>query len=526
MYHRISLPRKAPHMSNTDAISAGRRHTALLDDDATLHALGYPRKLARRMSAFDNFGVSFTIISILSGCLTLYGFGMNTGGPAALIWGWLGVGLMVLFVGLAMAEVCSAYPTSGGLYFWSAKLAPKHSAAWAWYTGWFNLLGQVAVTAGIDFGAATFIGAFASLQWGYTPHPKGILLIYAAVLLLHGLLNTFSVRLVAILNRVSVWWHVLGVTTIVVALAVVPSHHQSASFVFTHFVNNTGWGSAIYVSALSVLVAQYTFTGYDASAHMTEETTHASVAAPKGIVRSIYVSWIAGFVLLLGVTFAIQNYSAELATSTGVPPAQIFIDAVGSAGGRSLLMIAIVAQLFCGMSSVTANSRMIFAFSRDGALPGSQIWYKVNTRTKTPTNAVWLAVVAAFILAVPDLYSSVAYGAVTSIATIGLYVAYIIPILLRRRLGNKFENGPWNLGKWSAPIGWISIVWVTIITVLFLLPEDNPITRDNFNYAPVAVGVVLIIATAWWFATARRTFKGPVSYGSPEDLAALEAEVF
>ena len=513
-------------MSRTDAIPAGRRHAALLDDDATLHALGYPRKLARRMSAFDNFGVSFTIISILSGCLTLYGFGMNTGGPAALIWGWLGVGLMTLFVGLAMAEVCSAYPTSGGLYFWSAKLAPKHGAAWAWYTGWFNLLGQVAVTAGVDFGAATFIGAFASLQWGFHPTPKSILVIYAVVLLVHGLLNTFSVRLVAFLNRVSVWWHVLGVAIIVIALSVVPAHHQSVSFVFTHFVNNTGWGSALYVAALSVLVAQYTFTGYDASAHMTEETTHASVAAPRGIVRAIYVSWIAGFVLLLGLTFAIQNYGNELASATGVPPAQIFIDALGAAGGKSLLVIAIVAQLFCGMSSVTANSRMIFAFSRDGALPGSSIWYKVNARTKTPTNAVWLAVACAFLLAVPAVWSTTAYGAVTSIATIGLYIAYVIPVLLRRRLGDRFEAGPWNLGKWSAPIGWVAVVWVTAISILFMLPQENPITRDSFNYAPVAVGFVLLIATVWWFATARRTFKGPVSYGSPEDLAALEAEVF
>jgi len=503
-----------------------RDRTTVEDDDATLHALGYPRKLSRRMNALDNFGVSFTIISILSGCLTLYGFGMNTGGPAAMIWGWAGVGLFTLFVGLSMAEVTSAYPTSGALYYYSAKLAKKNKSAWAWYTGWFNLLGQVAVTAGIDFGASQFIGAFAAVEWGFTPTPKSTIGIFAGVLVLHGLLNTFGVRLVALLNRVSVVWHLLGVTVIVVALAVVPKHHQSVSFVFTHFVNNTGWHSVIYVGALSLLMAQYTFTGYDASAHMSEETKGAAVSAPKGIVRSIWVSWIAGFVLLVGVTFAIQNYNGELASSTGVPPAQIFIDALGQTGGLALLLIAIVAQLFCGMSSVTANSRMIFAFSgRDRAIPGHQLWYKVNSRTGTPTNSVWLAVVAAFVIALPYLYSPTAYAAVTSIATIGLYLAYIIPVILRLRLGKEFVRGPWHLGRWSTPIGIIATVWVVFITVLFLLPESSPVTVNTFNYAPIAVGTVLLLATIWWFVTARRQFTGPVSYGSPEELAALESEL-
>src|SRR6266571_1365939 len=129
----------------------------MTDDEDRLHELGYAQELSRSMSGFSNFAVSFTIISILSGCLTLYGFGMNTGGPAMIVWGWVAVGLMTLFVGLSMAEVCSSYPTSAGLYFWAHRMAaPQTAAAWAWFTGWFNVLGQVAVTAGIDFGAASF----------------------------------------------------------------------------------------------------------------------------------------------------------------------------------------------------------------------------------------------------------------------------------------------------------------------------------------------------------------------------------
>ncbi|MGW5258729.1 amino acid permease [Streptomyces sp. NPDC004012] len=479
-------------------------------DEERLAQLGYTQVLARRMSAFSNYAVSFTIISVLSGCLTLYLFGMNTGGPAVITWGWVAVGLMTLFVGLSMAEICSAYPTSAGLYFWAHQLAPRRSAAaWAWFTGWFNVLGQVAVTAGIDFGAASFLGAYLNLQFAFEVTPGRTVLLFAAILVLHGLLNTFGVRIVALLNSVSVWWHVLGVGVIVGALAFVPDRHQSASFVFTRFVNNTGWSSSGYVVLLGLLMAQYTFTGYDASAHMTEETHNASTAGPKGIVRSIWTSWVAGFVLLLGFTFAIQSYDGERTSPTGAPPAQILLDALGATTGKLLLLVVIGAQLFCGMASVTANSRMIYAFSRDGALPLSQVWHTVSPRTRTPVAAVWLAALGALVLGLPYLINVTAYAAVTSIAVIGLYIAYVIPTLLRVRRGDSFERGPWHLGRWSQAIGVVSVVWVAVITVLFMLPQVSPVTWGTFNYAPVAVLVVLGFAATWWLASARHWFLNP-----------------
>jgi amino acid permease (GABA permease) len=495
-------------------------------DTSRLHQLGYAQELARHMSGFSNFAVSFTIISILSGCLTLYGFGLNTGGPAVIVWGWPFVGLMTLFVALAMAEVCSSFPTAGGLYYWSAKLAKKNAAAWSWFTGWFNFLGQVAVTAGIDFGAAFFLNAFLDLQFGFDTRPWHTILLFGIILLVHGLLNQFGVRVVALLNDISVWWHVVGVAVIVGVLAFVPDNHQSASFVFTEFVNNTGWQSSLYVALIGLLLAQYTLTGYDASAHMTEETKSASVAGPRGIVMSVVVSVIAGWVLLIGLTFAIQSYDNALAApDTGVPPAQIFIDAVGETGGKLLLLIAIGAQLFCGMASVTANSRMIFAFSRDGALPGSAFWHRINGRTRTPTNAIWLAAGGAFLLGLPYLWNVTAYAAVTSIAVIGLYIAYVLPTFLRLRQGEAFERGPWHLGRWSRPIGIIAVAWVAFITVLFMLPQVSPVTAETFNYTPIAVLVVLGFAGIWWLASARRWFTGPKVQGSPEELAAAEREL-
>jgi len=495
----------------------------ITDDQQRLHELGYAQELRRHMSGFTNFAVSFTIISILSGCLTLYGTGLNSGGPVIITWGWPFVGVMTLFVGLAMAEVCSSFPTAGGLYYWSAKLAPRNPAAWSWFTGWFNFLGQVAVTAGIDFGAAFFLNALLDLQWGYDTRPWHTIVLFAAILLLHGVVNQFGIRLVAVLNNVSVWWHIIGVLIIVSVLAFVPSHHQSASWVFGHFVNNTGWGSKFYVLLLGLLLAQYTFTGYDASAHMTEETRDAARSGPRGIVMSIVVSLFAGWLLLIGITFAIQNYSG--AASAAVPAAQVFINALGNTGAKLLLLVAIGAQLFCGMSSVTANSRMIYAFSRDGALPGSKFWHQVNPKTRTPTNAIWLAAGGALILGLPYLWNNTAYVAVTSIATIGLYVAYVMPTFLRLRLGSRFKAGPWQLGRWSRPIGIIACVWVAFIFVLFMLPTVSPITHTNFNYAVVAVVAVVGFAGIWWLVSAHKWFTGPKVQGTPEELAAIETEL-
>ncbi len=505
-------------------MSVNEQSAALGQDEKTLHELGYAQELRRRMSGFSNFAVSFTIISILSGCLTLYGFGMLTGGPVVIVWGWPFVGIMTLFVGLAMAEVCSSFPTAGGLYYWSAKLARSNGGAWSWFTGWFNFLGQVAVTAGIDFGAAFFIHALLSLVFGLSAAHWVTVVIYAVVLLVHGLLNQFGIQLVALLNDISVWWHILGVLIIVAVLAFAPSHHQSASFVFGHFNNGTGLGvGSFYVVLIGLLLAQYTFTGYDASAHMTEETHDAARSGPRGIVMSILVSLIAGWVLLIGVTFAIQHYSSE--SLAAVPPAQIFVDAIGQRGAELLLLIVCGAQLFCGMSSVTANSRMIYAFSRDGALPFSDFWHRVNHRTRTPTNAIWLAAGGALILGLPYLWNPAAYAAVTSIAVIGLYIAYVTPTFLRLRLGENFKRGPWHLGRWSYVVGWIAVTWVIIITVLFMLPQVGPITWTTFNYAVVAVLVVIGFAGIYWLVSARNWFTGPRVQGTPEELAAIEQEL-
>ena len=372
--------------------------SAVDEDSARLAELGYKQELHRGMSGFSNFAVSFSIISVLAGAITSYGIAMNSGGPIAISIGWPLVGVFVLCVALAMAEICSVYPTAGGLYFWAGRLARQNKAVWAWYVGWFNFLGEIAVTAAIDFGAALTWTAFANLAWGFEVTPVRTFMVFAVILLSHGLLNTFGVNLVKLLSNISAWWHLVGVAVIVAVLAFVPDKHQSLSYTFFHYENHFGWNNAVYVFFIGLLMAQYTFTGFDASAHVAEETHGAAINAPKGIVNSVIVSIIAGWVLLVAITAAIQDYAGALGTSTGLPAAQIFVDAAGSKLGIFLIFICGVAQFFCGMASVTANSRMTYAFSRDGALPGSRLWAQVNPRTGTPTNSIWLCTVGALLL--------------------------------------------------------------------------------------------------------------------------------
>ncbi|HYM83868.1 MAG TPA: amino acid permease, partial [Candidatus Dormibacteraeota bacterium] len=354
-------------------------------DTERLHQLGYAQELRRGMRTFSNFAVSFTIISILSGCLTLFGFAMNTGGPAVMTIGWLVVGFFVTLVALGMAEVASSYPTAGGLYYWSAKLADEaggNGAAWSWFVGWFNLVGQVAVTAGIDFGLSLFVNAFLNIVWGVPADAPHTIAIYAVVLILHALLNTFGIRVVAFLNDVSVWWHLVGVAVIVIVCVALNQHTRTdIGSVFSTFVDNTGsggdngtWigplvaGIPLYVMLIGLLNAQYTLTGYDASAHMAEETHTAESSAPRGIVWSVVISVIAGFILLVAMnigitpdkifpdattpTTMVNGYTHALQSATGVPPAQIWIDAVGQTGGLIVLFLVIGAQFYCGMSSV------------------------------------------------------------------------------------------------------------------------------------------------------------------------------
>src|SRR3954452_3134508 len=200
------------------AAATSSRHD---DDESLLHRLGYAQELFRGMGGFQNFAISFTIISILAGCLTSYYIAFNNGGPIAISWGWLLVGLMSTIVALAMAEIASVFPTAGGLYYWASKLG---SPAWGWFTGWFNLIGQIAVTAAIGYGLATFGTALLSFWFDYPNTKEWIYVLYVIFLAAAALINLLNVQITSLLNTVSAYWHMAGVVLIVLVLIVVPDH--------------------------------------------------------------------------------------------------------------------------------------------------------------------------------------------------------------------------------------------------------------------------------------------------------------
>jgi amino acid transporter len=517
----------------------------LSEDEQMLHKLGYAQELLRGWGGFSNFAISFTIISILAGCLTSYYIAIGWGGPVAVTWGWLIVGGFCTLVALAMGEIASTYPTAGGLYFWSSRLG---GAGWGWFTGWFNLVGQIAVTAAIDFGAATFISSLMNLWFAFSLSKVHVFLVYTVIIALHGVINTYGVRLLAQINNISAWWHMAGVVVIVGVLIVVPDHHKSLSFVFTDTENFSGFSGHSFSSpvfwfvfGIGLLMAQYTITGYDASAHMSEETQNASRSAAIGMVMSVVVSVIFGFILLVAVTFAIPGPIANSAAKYGFAVQYIWQTAMSNKWAEFLLVIACAAQFFCGLASVTSASRMMFAFSRDRAIPGYQWWRKVSAKERVPVNSVWAICVLSWALMLPTLKNPViGYAVGTSIAVIGLYIAFVLPIFLRFRKGESFERGAWHLGrhyKWIDPL---AIIWIVLICVLFLLPlfpdgipgnsavvgTNHFITNVNWadvNYAPLTVGGAFILFAGWWVLSAKNWFKGPVRMGSEEELEKIEA---
>ena len=527
------------------AVSAEDR-PGVKSDEERLAELGYKQDLKRAWSGFSNFAISFTIISVLAGCFTTYGQGWNNGGPVAISWGWPIICGLILFIAFSMSELVSAYPTAGGIYWWASELGGR---TWGWFTGWFNLVGLVGVVASVDYGAATFLNALLglySVDLGIINFADdGSILrdtfwLFAAILTLHALINIFSSPLVARVNDISVGWHVLGVAVIIAILIFVPDTHQSADFVFTERINNSGFGDGVaggmfwfYVLPLGFLLTMYTQTGYDASAHVSEETHGASEAAAKGLWRSVFWAAVFGWLVLLAITFAVQDPKAV--TEGGGTVFAIFDGAISTGWQKAIILIATIGQLFCGMAGLTSASRMCYAFSRDRAVPGHRLWTRLNHHS-VPAYAVLFMATLALLVTLPALVGEeegipYAFFAVVSITVIGLYIAYVIPVYLRWRKGDSWEPGPWTLGRKYRWVNPIAVLWVIVSVVIFSLPFTPAAVPWNdefdwkaFNYAPLTVAAVFLAVGLWWLISARKTFTGPIRNIQFDDAAGVVDE--
>jgi amino acid transporter len=535
-------------------------------DVADLHRLGYAQELLRSMGGFSNFAISFSIISILTGAVILYDYGLAWAGTAAVLLGWPLITIFVLAIAASMGEIASAYPTAGGLYYWASRMKNKN---WGWWTAWLNLIGQFAIVAGINYSAAAFLNATiitpllgnVGIEYGNTTELipgllNGQLVTMGILMLIELALNIAGINLVALLNQVSVWWHIAIVAAVVILVFLAGKPDQSGLTLFAiqpldtagSWNNNLGFVNLGYGSALtyplilafffSLLQANWTYTGYDASAHVAEETIGARVASAWGIFLSVAVSAIVGFIFLLALTTHLPDMKTLFPPSLddantysqyyfGGGVAVISILEYNLANIGDLLAAGIaIAMAFCGLSSVASAGRMLFAFSRDDGLPGSGWLKKVSHRYRTPANSLAAIVVVAWLFTVAAFWlgaqggpggGGIAIVIVTAISTIFLYAAYGVVIYLGATTSEWKNERVWSLGRWSRPIAWLSVFWVLVLMVLFSWP-----TSGNISW-PFMVGAVILLVI-YYFGWARSRFKGPRSMGDSAELTEIERE--
>jgi len=462
------------------------------------------------MGGFSNFAISFSIISILTGAVTLFDYGLTMGGPLEMTLGWPLATAGTLLVALSMAELCSALPTSGGMYHWSAELG---GPTWAWFTAWLNIVGLVAALAGIDYGCAEFLVPLLALS----SRPSTLLLIYGLLLLTHGAINHFGIRWVAYLNDLSVTIHIAGVAVLMGALWFLAPKRPLA-FLVSASSSSTIHAPYLWLFLLGLLQAQWTYTGFDASAHVAEETVDPRRRAPWGMVMSVVVSGLFGYLLILSLTWVTPNVDRVLNAhdSSGQPlPAVLAIveATLGDAAGKAVLILTVLAMWFCGLSAVTSISRTFYAFARDGGVPLASVWSRISPRRQTPAAAIWLSVGLAF----AALIYSETYSVVTSLSVVGFYLSYIIPVFLgwRRKKLWQAKRGPFHLGAGSNAINGLAVIWTVLVCILMVMP---PNTR---------AGLAILSAIAVLFALHR--FTGPHEVRKPvwssfEDEAADSAK--
>lgn len=539
------------------------RDEIIQQDIRDLHKLGYAQQLFREMGGFSNFAISFSIISILTGAILLYGYGLKFAGPIINTVGWPVVSLFTLCVAASMAELASAYPTAGGLYFWAYRLGGK---TWAWVTAWMNMIGQVTITAGINVAAAIYIVGAVTRIFGlpadqhvpvFGSMTNWYFYVFVMVLIMipQVLINAFGIKWTARLNDFSVYWHIGGVLIMALLLTFLGKYHNGLGFLFSHAttVNPLDASSAVVppdtlaspalvigskavhsplfglfpglagiykaapfmlVFVLALLQAQWTYTGYDASAHVAEETVMARKNSAWGVFLSVAVSAIVGYVMLLILTWAIPEGDVGKTATDAYPVLYIVYGNLSTFFSNVIAVIIGGAMWLCGLSSITSMGRMWFAFARDGGMPGYTLIRRVDAKHRTP---IWSIVITSILAVLLCLYAA-AYFVVTSISTITLYLAYMFPVYLnwrnKRRGKGEFtrrDTAPWNLGKWGPLINTICIVWCVFLAVIFSLPPNELVL---WTMLALAVGMFL-----YWQLDAKRRFQGPTK----ADEAALRA---
>ncbi|KAJ3506420.1 hypothetical protein NLJ89_g6880 [Agrocybe chaxingu] len=475
-----------------------RREEIRQQDEALLAALGYKQEFKRAFTPLEVFGIAFSIIGLLPSIASVLFYAIPNGGGPAMVWGWLVASIFVLFIGLSMAELASAAPTSGGLYFWTYSLSsPRWRNVLCWSVGYANTIGSIAAVASIDWGCAVQVMAAANIGSGgvFEPTSAQLFGVYAAIILSHAVLCCLGTTVLARLQTVYVILNVLLCLAIIVALpASTPKEFKNtAKFALWDFNNVNGWTDG-YAFILSFLAPLWTIC----IVHISEEASNAATAVPWAIVNAIGIAGVLGWAINMSLAFCMGT-DLEALVDSDQPMAQIFFNSFGEKPTLAIWAFVVIVQYMMGSSMLLAASRQTFAFSRDGGTVDLSFFKTMHGFTGTPVNTVWFDAILSIALGFLVFAGDQAINAVFALSVVGLYYAYAVPIAARFLGKNDFKPGPFSLGVMSLPVGIVAIVFMFFMSVVFLFPETPQPRVQDMNYTVVVFGGVMILSLVWYY---------------------------
>ncbi|KAJ6526559.1 amino acid/polyamine transporter I [Mycena vulgaris] len=503
--------------SKSGPTALNNRDAIRLADEKLLATLGYKQEFKRAFTPLEVFGIAFSIIGLLPSIASVLFYAIPNGGGPGMVWGWAVASIFITFVGLSMAELASAAPTSGGLYFWTYSLSsPRWRNFLCWIVGYANTIGSIASVASIDWAAAVQVMAAVNIgsDGRFEATSAQTYGVYAAILFTHTLVCCLGTTVLARLQTVYVVLNVLLCMVVIIALpaATPAAFRNSASFALGDFKNLNGWPNG-YAFILSFLAPLWTICSFDSSVHISEEASNAATAVPWAIVMAIVIAGVLGWAINVSLAFCMGT-DLDTLYASAQPMAAIFLNSFGKRPTLALWAIVVIVQYMMGSSMLLAASRQTYAFSRDGALPFSNWLYRMSKITGTPVNTVIFDAFLALVAGLLVFAGPQAINAVFAISVTALYVAYAIPIVARFTGDNDFKPGPFSLGVFGLPVAMVSVLFMSFLGIAFLFPTSPQTNVQSMNYTIVVLGGVLFLSIIWYYLPVVggvHWFKGPIT---------------
>ncbi|KAF2430774.1 amino acid transporter [Tothia fuscella] len=535
------LPKSVDHNSSSVLLESNGHGIRDMDlelmseaDRVLASNFGYRPVFKREFGYLATFSFAVSIGGVYSSIATTFIYPLEAGGSASIVWCWLISGAGCMCLALSVSELVSAYPTCGGMYYTVSRLAPKRYVPFvSWITGWLNILGQLAGVAASEWGAAALFLAAVSIgsDFSYLPTVNHTVGVMAVMVVISGLVNSLSTFWIEKMTRCYVIFHIAILVSCAIALLAMaqpkngtPKH--TAKYVFTDVNNQSGWTPASWSFMFGFLSVSWTMSGYDATAHISEEMKNPEIKAPWAISLGMLFTYLAGWlynIVLCFVMGAVTGEKSILTSPIQQPVAQIYYNVLGKAGGIFFTVCSLIILKFGNFTAMQSLTRTIYALSRDGLLPFSGIWTRIMPLTGIPILAVWMSVLVAMGINLIGLGSYPAIAGVFNVCAIALDYSFCIPILCKIIYG-RFVPGPWHLGKYSMFINVYACLWTFFVSIIFIMPTIRPVTPVNMNYAVVYLVAILIFSMIYWLIHGKKYYKGPPLENRSQSVASHDLQ--